>query len=191
MRPPARKPTVHQMKVTLKGVKPPIWRRVVIPSGYHLDEVAVLLLAAMGWTNSHLHCFVIGDRRYNVVGDWAEGDEVDEAGVSLRSVFDAVGSTMRFEYDFGDGWEHDVLLEAIRIQTKAESKPACLAGKRACPPEDCGGPYGYESLMELVREGATSEWDREQLEWLGDFDPARFDPGESTGAMQWFLVEDS
>lgn len=179
-----RRSTVHQMKITLNDVKPAIWRRVVIPSTYRLDEVADVLLEAMGWTNSHLHAFFVGDFRYDMVGPDSAGDELDERGFTLREVFDQAGRTMRFEYDFGDGWEHTVLLEAIRLQTKAEADPRCVAGKRACPPEDCGGPYGYMELLEIREHGAKTDWDREQLEWLGDFDPTAFDAEAATEAMR-------
>ncbi len=154
VRPPkTRRATVHQMKITLREVRPAVWRRVVIPSTCRLDEVAETLLAAMGWMNSHLHAFTIGDLRYDMVGPYSEGDELDEQGFTLRDVFDEVGRSMLFEYDFGDGWEHTVLLEAVRLQTKAEAEPLCVAGKRACPPEDCGGPHGYRELLELREHG--------------------------------------
>lgn len=172
------------MRITLRDVKPAIWRRVVIPSTWRLDEVANVLLAAMGWTNSHLHCFVIGEFRYDMVGDWSDGDELDERDFTLRDAFDEVGRTARFEYDFGDGWEHDLLLESVRIATKADRDPYCVAGKRSCPPEDCGGPYGYGELLQLQKSGPKTEWDRERLEWFGDFDPAAFDADEATEAMQ-------
>ncbi len=185
LRPPkTRRATVHQMKITLREVRPAVWRRVVIPSTCRLDEVAETLLAAMGWMNSHLHAFTIGDLRYDMVGPYSEGDELDEQGFTLRDVFDEVGRSMLFEYDFGDGWEHTVLLEAVRLQTKAEAEPLCVAGKRACPPEDCGGPHGYRELLELREHGAASDWDRERLEWLGDFDPNAFDLDEATYAMR-------
>lgn len=180
-----RAATVHQMKITLNDVKPAVWRRLTIPSTYRMDEVAEVLLAAMGWTNSHLHAFHIGEFRYEMVGQFSEGYELDERGFYLRDVFDDVGKRMRFEYDFGDGWEHDVLLEAVRIKTKAESEPLCLGGKRACPPEDCGGPPGYRELLNLVTRGPSSDEDRERLDWLGeDFDPAHFDVDETTEAMR-------
>lgn len=180
-----RAATVHQMKITLNGVKPPVWRRVVIPSNHRLDELAEVLLAAMGWTNSHLHAFFIGECRYDMVGHFSEGDELDERGFVLRDVFDGVGKRMRFEYDFGDGWEHDVLLEAVRLKKKAESEPTCLAGRRACPPEDCGGPWRYVDLLELRARGARNEDEREQLEWLGEtFDPDHFDAEETTRRMR-------
>lgn len=179
-----RRSTVHQMKITLNGVKPRIWRRVVMPSTYRLDEVAEALLEAMGWANSHLHAFFVGELRYDMVGPYSEGDELDERGFTLREVFDEVGRTMRFEYDFGDGWEHTVLLEAVRLQTKAEGEPYCVAGKSACPPDDCGGPHGYMELLEIRENGTKTDWDRERLEWLGEFDPTAFDPEEATAAMR-------
>lgn len=180
-----RRPTVHQLKVTLSGVKPPVWRRVLIPSTRRLDEVAGYLLAAMGWANSHLHCFYIGDRRYDMIHPYSEGTELDEGLFTLREVFDAVGSKMRFEYDFGDGWEHQVLLEEVRIAKKAESEPSCIAGRRACPPEDCGGPHGYMELMEILEYGPETDWERQRLEWMGeDFDPNEFDVDEATEAMR-------
>jgi hypothetical protein len=190
MRPSSRRSrTVHQMKVTLRDIKPPIWRRIVIPSDYRLDEVAALILEAMGWNNTHLHAFFIGDRSYDQPFPDAP-EALDERQFTLREVFDEVGTRMRFDYDFGDGWEHDVVLEAVRLETKAEREPLCLAGKRACPPEDCGGPHGYENLIRIIEEGPSSDWDRELVDWLPPgYDPKLFDAGEATEAMQNLFEE--
>lgn len=176
--------TVHQLKVTLLQVKPPVWRRIVVESDLTLGGLAPVLEAAMGWESYHLHAFEVGGVRYGVPDpDW-DLDFLDENRFRLDDVLPKVGMKMRFDYDFGDGWEHDVLVEAISMPERGVEYPVCLAGRRACPPEDCGGPWGYADLLEALANPDHPEHE-ELREWAPlDFDPALFDVEESTEDMR-------
>ena len=165
---------VHQLKVTLRGTKPPIWRRVLVNGGETLNHLHDVIQAAFGWYDSHLHEFEIGNERYGIPheDDWAPVH--DERRVSIDQVIDA--GRMRYTYDFGDNWEHDVLVEKTVPAEGATALPACIDGRRACPPEDCGGPWGYEDLLQILADPAHLEH-RERLEWIGHpYDPDAFDP---------------
>lgn len=176
--------TVHQLKITLRTVKPPVWRRIVVGSDLTLGELAAVLEAAMGWLGGHLHVFEVGRVRYGVPDpDW-DMDDLDENRFRLDVVLPKVGMKMRWDYDFGDGWEHDVVIEAISMPEGGVEYPLCLAGRRACPPEDCGGPWGYADLLEALANPDHPEHE-EYREWAPlDFDPARFDVEEATDAMR-------
>ncbi|OFW65600.1 MAG: hypothetical protein A2Z12_02180 [Actinobacteria bacterium RBG_16_68_21] len=181
--------TVHQLKVTLRNVKPPIWRRIVVPSYLTLGELSIVLLAAMGWTDSHLHVFEIGDTRYGMPDpEWDDLGFLDEDRISVGKALTVVGSRLRYEYDFGDGWEHDLLIEGITLPDRTVKYPLCLAGRRACPPEDCGGPWGYGEILELLANPTRP--DPEEIRaWVGpDFDPKHFDVDEATAAMRAWLA---
>jgi hypothetical protein len=176
--------TVHQLKVTLRQVKPPVWRRIVVESDATLGELAAVLEAAMGWLGGHLHSFDVGGTRYGMPNpDWGM-DDLDENRFRLDAVLPKVGVKMRWDYDFGDGWEHDVLVEAISIPERGVEHPLCLAGRRACPPEDCGGPWGYADLLEALANPDHAEHE-DLREWAPrDFDPAFFDIEETTDDMR-------
>ena len=176
--------TVHTLKITLRGVQPPVWRRIAVPSDVKLSALAPLLEAAMGWYGDHLHSFETSGKRYGEPDpDWG-ADIIDERGRKLATVLPKVGAKLRFDYDFGDGWEHDVVVEAIESAQRGVTSPLCVAGKRACPPEDCGGPWGYGELLEVLADPQHPDHD-ERAEWIGDdFDPEHFDAGETTDAMQ-------
>ncbi len=176
--------TVHQLKVTLREVKPPVWRRIVVESGVTLGELAPVLEAAMGWLGGHLHLFDIEGTVYGIRNPEWEDIGLDESKFRLGDMFSSVGSKMRWDYDFGDGWEHDVLVEAISIPERGVEYPVCLAGRRACPPEDCGGPWGYANLLEALVDPDNPEHEHLR-EWAPlDFDPTRFDKDETNEAMR-------
>ncbi len=170
--------SVYQLKVTIKGIRPPVWRRLQVPGEATLADLHDVIQTAFGWENAHLHQFVIGGDFFGVSdpmgGMWDESME-DERRVSLR---DAVGLRRKkfvYEYDFGDGWIHDILVEKVLAPEAGVAYPRCLAGKRAGPPEDCGGPWGYAALLEAVGDPDHPEHD-EMLEWLGEeHDPEAFD----------------
>jgi hypothetical protein len=180
--------TIHQVKVTLRDVKPAVWRRIVVPSNFVLGDLAVSLLGAMGWSNSHLHAFRVGRASYGPVDE--ELDDLgldDEDKILVGKALPKVGSKLRFEYDFGDGWEHDVIVEEIGPRRPRTAYPLCTEGKRACPPEDCGGPGGYAEILELLVDPARP--DPEDIRgWIEpDFDPAHFDPAKATKEMQTYF----
>jgi hypothetical protein len=176
--------SIHQLKVTLRDVRPPVWRRLAVPSTVILGALSPLLEAAMGWEGYHLHLFEIDGRRYGSPDpDW-ETAGFDERRFHLDQVLPAVGSRMRWDYDFGDGWEHDVVVEAIGLPESGVTYPRCLGGRRACPPEDCGGPWGYAELLRALADPGDPEH-AELAAWAPPgFDPAHFDAVEVTLAMQ-------
>lgn len=177
-------PTVHRLKVTLRSIRPPIWRRIAVKSDTTLRELSPILEAAMGWTGAHLHLFEIGGRRYGQPDPDSGIADEDEAAHTIADVLTSVGAKMRWDYDFGDGWEHDVVVEAIGAADSAVEYPVCLTGKRACPPEDCGGPWGYGDLLEALGDETNPEH-RELVEWApAGFDPEHFVSDEHTAAMR-------
>jgi hypothetical protein len=176
--------TVHQLKTTLRGARPRLWRRIVVRSDIKLSQLAPILESAMGWYGGHLHQFEIGGAYYGDPDPDGDSDDLDERRFVLATVLPNVGSKMRFDYDFGDGWEHDIIVEAIEPAERGVTYPRLIAGKRACPPEDCGDPFGYQNLLEALADPKHPGHD-ELTEWVGgDFDPDHFDPGEATAAMQ-------
>jgi Plasmid pRiA4b ORF-3-like protein len=173
---------VLRVRITLADVTdPPVWRRVLIPAGYTLDRVHAVIQAAMGWQNSHLHQFMIGDHEYGRSTP-DEGYEVsDETQFQLGDVVRA-GDRIGYEYDFGDGWEHEVVIEAATEAEMGAVYPACVDGEGACPPEDCGGAPGFADLKTLLSGPPGPERD-EIREWAGDYDPARFNLTAATAAV--------
>lgn len=164
-----------RLKVTLKYIKPPIWRRFDLPDNYNLGLLHDVIQIVMGWGDCHLHAFRIGERHYAsmTANDMVEME--NEAVVILRDVFKRPKQKFSYEYDFGDGWEHEFLLEEIRPIDPKVIYPVCVAGSRACPPEDCGGVSGYYEILEALRHRKTEE-QKELLEWLGKgYDPECFD----------------
>lgn len=171
--------SVYQLKVTLLDTKPPIWRRVLVDGASTLDHVHEVIQAAFGWWNYHLHEFEVGRTRYGIPDpdeDWGE-PAVDERRTRLDALAD-VGDSFLYTYDFGDGWAHRIDVETVTPASTSTGVPACVGGRRACPPEDCGGTWGYGELLDILADTAHPER-AERLEWLGrPFDPEAFDPGE-------------
>ena len=164
--------TVYVLDVRLREISPPIWRTVELPGASTLEDVHFALQVAMGWTNSHLHQFEIGSARYGAVQyDEAPGLK-DERRARLQDVVDA-GDRFVYEYDFGDGWEHDVTVTKVSSSAK-EVRPRCTAGARACPPEDCGGPGGYDRLLHVLGDPSDPEHVA-LVGWSQDYDPEAFE----------------
>jgi hypothetical protein len=170
---------VFQLKVTLLDTKPPIWRRVLVDGSSTLDQVHEVIQAAFGWWNYHLHEFEVGRNRYGVPDpdeDWGAPPR-DERRTRLAAIA-GEGSSFRYTYDFGDGWDHRVVVEGLLPPSADTATPACIGGRRACPPEDCGGTWGYRELLEILADPTHPEHG-ERREWLGrPFDPDAFDPRE-------------
>ena len=164
--------TVFSLKVTLRGARPPIWRRILAPAGMTLADLHDAIQAAMGWDNSHLHVFDVAGRSY---GDRASVDDVaDENRLTLGGVHKSGVDRFLYTYDFGDDWEHVVAIEKTVPAAEGTTYPRCVAGKRACPPEDCGGVWGYQELLEAIADPGHPQR-AERLEWLGEeFDPEDF-----------------
>lgn len=174
----------YQVRVTLLGIEPPIWRQLHVAPTIPFRQLHRAIQVSMGWQDEHLHEFTAGKKRYGVP---RPGDLVkvqDEQDARLYRVLPKAGQRMLYEYDFGDGWKHEVLVEAVLRDTPAPAYPVCIAGERACPPEDCGGVWGYEDLLAALRD-PESEEHAERLEWLGeDFDPEAFDLDEVNRSFQ-------
>lgn len=180
------KTEIYQLKITLKYSKPPIWRRVLVKSNITLAELHATIQPAMGWYDSHLHQFMIDDVYYGEPHpDYTDMgmDMENEAKYRLNRIAPTEGSKFVYEYDFGDSWLHDILVEKILPPEKGVRYPQCIKGKLACPPEDVGGVYGYYDLLEIIKDPSHDEHD-EYLEWLGDdFDPAYFSLEETNEAL--------
>jgi hypothetical protein len=176
-------PALYQLKVTLQGIRPPIWRRIEVPSDINLARLHYLVQSAMGWTDSHLHMFECEGVRFGVPDPEFDFEEmVDERSVRLGELLEAPKQRLDYVYDFGDDWNHRIVLEKIhplpeRKGGKGKFHPRCTAGRRACPPEDCGGEPGYAELLEVISNPRHPEH-RDMKDWLGEhFDPERFEPG--------------
>jgi len=156
----------YQLKILLSRVQPPVWRRVVVPAGCSLSKLHTIIQKAMGWTDSHLHEFRIGRLRFGDVRQPSDGVK-DERKVALADLHLSAGSKIEYEYDFGDGWVHSIIVEKTLEQEELDASDIFVTGKRACPPEDCGGPYAFMNLL-----AALNEADKEKLpEWLAEYDP--------------------
>lgn len=166
---------VLQVLITLADVAdPPVWRRVIIPAAYSLDRVHRVVQAAMGWEDCHLHRFRIGTVSYGPADLWDGADHADEARYRLADLPEAA-ERIDYEYDFGDSWEHELVIEARLAADDSMVYPACVAGEGACPPEDCGGSPGFAEFKELLAGPPGAERE-EMLNWAGgDYDPIRFD----------------
>ncbi len=164
--------SIISLKVTLRGAKPPIWRRLLAPANMTLADLHEAIQRAMGWDGGHLHVFDIDGRSY---GDRSAVDDVaDENRLTLDGVRRSGVARFAYTYDFGDDWEHTITIEKTLPAAQGTTYPACIAGKRACPPEDCGGPWGYQELLDIIADPAHPER-VERLEWLGEeFDPEEF-----------------
>jgi hypothetical protein len=167
--------SVYQLKVTLRGTRPPIWRRLAVQADTTLFRLHGILHVAMGWTDTHLHQFQTDGLRFGVVDREMDRGMMSDRGVTLLQVAPRVGSRLVYEYDFGDGWTHDIAIEKIVDGDAAVVTPTCVDGSRACPPEDCGGVHGYADLLNAIADPGHSRHG-ELMEWLGrPFDPATFD----------------
>ena len=165
---------IYQVKITLRNTQPRIWRRVLVPRNVTLVKLHRVLQRAMGWTDSHLHRFVYGRGRHFNLGFGLPSKVTAENKTKLGDVLSAPGDRLLYEYDFGDGWQHDVLLEQV-LSHEDSFLPVCVAGERACPPEDCGRPHGFAELLNILRNPDHPEH-ADRLEWLGDdFDPEHLD----------------
>lgn len=167
--------TVYRIKVTLKGIKPPIWRRFEVSGQMTLFKLHTVLQVVMGWTDSHLHQFIIGRTYYGETDPEFGSDTVNEKRVKLFQLPLGEKSKFIYEYDFGDSWEHKLLIEKILPATEGQKTPVCLKGSRACPPEDIGGIWGYADFLEAIHDPEHPEHE-DMMEWVGgNFDPETFD----------------
>lgn len=172
---------VYQFKITLQGIVPPIWRRFQIPESYTFYDLHVAIQDVMGWEDYHLHQFIIKGERLgnkNIIIESPFIDELSEdveplmaTDVPLDLFFKKPGDKALYVYDFGNNWQHEILLEKIEPKAPRQKYPTCLAGQRACPPEDCGGVPCYYRCLEALKNNDNSD---ELLDWLADWHPESF-----------------
>ncbi|MCC5917960.1 MAG: plasmid pRiA4b ORF-3 family protein [Cryomorphaceae bacterium] len=170
----------YQIHISLRESQPNIWRRFVIPSNLSLRDLHKVIQITMGWTDSHLHQFIKDGayytERFPDDDYWGELNNIDYDGISVSALLTAEKEKIVYLYDFGDGWEHDLVLE--KITPEVCTQPLCLDGKNSCPPEDCGGVWGYEDMLEVLKQPEHEEYES-YIEWLGGtFDPTHFDKDE-------------
>jgi len=174
---------VYQFKIILSDIKPPIWRRIQIPETYSFWDLHVAITDAMGWADYHLHEFQMKDLSTMEEVRIGMPDEDEDWGIEtlldykqkISDYFSMENKKAIYLYDFGDGWHHILQLEKIIPKEKNTNYPICTSGKRACPPEDCGGIGGYEDILKIMKNPKHKEY-KDMITWLGGkFDPENFD----------------
>jgi hypothetical protein len=177
---------IFQFKVTLAGVKPAIWRRIQVPEDYSFWDLHVAIQDAMGWEDCHLHEFkMVNSKNQEELRIGIPDDDFDWSRATLpgweipiADYFTMDNRSATYVYDFGDGWRHRIRLERIEQAQPGFEYPGCVAGARACPPEDVGGTWGYEALIRAIKDPNHNDHER-MLEWMGrSFDPEHFNPEE-------------
>jgi hypothetical protein len=166
--------SLYQVKVTLLGSKPPIWRRLIVKDDTRLDQLHSILQIAMGWSDYHLHEYRVRGSYIGIPHPDYDMEIEDERIVYLQDIISSPRDSFVYEYDSGDGWGHKIVLEKILPLNFSES-PVVIKGKKACPPEDCGGIWGYYEFLSAIQDPKHEEHDS-MLEWVGgEFDPDEFD----------------
>ena len=177
-------PFAYQFKVTLEGIQPPIWRRIRVPATYTFWDLHVAIQDSMGWLDCHLHEFEVrylGGRNTLLIGIPDENDPPERKTLPgwetpILTHFSPQSKKAKYLYDFGDDWQHSVVFEDVLVPDRRLVTPECLAGRRSCPPEDCGGPLGYEHLLEILADPTQEEHEFFKT-WIGrPFDPESFNP---------------
>jgi hypothetical protein len=176
---------VYQLKIALIDIRPPVWRRLLVSPTITLSRLSRIIQSSFGWHGGHLHSFEVGGAQYTEPFEGnLDGGEYDDSKFTLKGVLSSEGRSMSYVYDYGDNWRHKITLEKILPADPNVTYPIAVAGRRACPPEDCGGAWGYASILKALRgealdgdEGEDDDEEREELlEWVGyDFDPEAFD----------------
>ena len=174
-----------QLRIELQSIKPLIWRQLIVPDTITLTRLHDVIQAAMGWTDTHLHEFEIGHRRYGIPDpDWDFDDSViSEKRVRLLKAL-AGRQSFTYLYDFGDGWEHKVTIKKTLPSAEPKRYAICLGGENACPPEDVGGPYGYVEYLHAIRDKTHPEHE-DMIAWGREgFDPGAFDLEETNAILK-------
>ena len=183
---------MYQLKITLLEIDPPIWRRIQVPSTVPLCCLHDAIQAVMGWTDSHLHQFekdgkYWGDSRNREFESDAE--MIDEGKGSVGKMLLAEGDSLIYVYDFGDDWRHQVVLEKIIPSAAATpTQSLCVAGERRCPPEDVGGPFGYDEFLDVIFQPGHHEFSHFRGWAGGEFHAEEFDlkaVNKLLGRMKW------
>lgn len=174
---------VYQFKITLHDIKPRIWRRIQVPETYNFEQLHNAIQDAMGWLNYHLHEFEIMNPKTGIEVNVGIPDEMAPGVIEgkkqkIADYFSRLNSKALYTYDFGDNWEHTIKFEKSLPRDENLNYPVCLAGERACPPEDCGGSWGYEELLDTISDEDSEDYE-DMKEWAGeDFDPEYFNADE-------------
>ena len=169
---------IVQIKVKLLGVsKPPVWRRLQLRADTRLDHLHTMIVAAFGWEDYHMHVFTSGPEEFGLPDP--ELGHTDERRVSLGQLIGGIGDRLRYTYDFGDDWQHEIVVEDLLDTNPDTHYPVLAAAKGACPPEDCGGPWGYAELKEILADPSHQQH-QEMLDWLGLENSSAFDPNAVT-----------
>lgn len=167
--------SIYELKVTLLGIRPPVWRRLQVASTDSLADLHVALQVVMGWANVHMHQFMKDDLHYGEPEEEFSQHVRDEAEYRLDQILKNEKDTLLYLYDFGDCWEHQIVLEKILPFTTDITLPVCIKGRRACPPEDVGGVGGYGMFLDAINDPSHPESEG-LIEWIGgDYDPEYFD----------------
>ena len=168
-------PTVHLLRITLLDVTPPVWRLLRVPSSTPLSVLHPIVQVAMGWEDRHLHEWRFGERTFGSAEEEDWGEELEDESLFELGQLAETDSAFHYDYDLGDGWEHLVEVVSVEPYTASVSPVEVLEGARSAPPEDSGGPSGYEHLIDALTDPADPEHD-DVVAWLGDsFDPNDFD----------------
>ena len=175
--------SAFRLRIRLEEVDPPVWRRLLVPGGIRLAKLHDIFQVAMGWTNSHLHAFTINGERYGMVLDEQPEGEIDEQGVTVRQAL-RDRRRFRYEYDFGDCWTHEVVVEEITRMSTGLRFAVCLDGENACPPEDCGGAGGYKWMLDVLADPSHGAFDQYRKLVGPDFNAAAFDLAATNAALQ-------
>jgi hypothetical protein len=174
---------IYQLKISLDGVQPPVWRRVQVPGGYTLDRIHRVIQYAMGWQNFHLHSFDVGGAQYGEPDPDGDLELTDELDVRLDAVA-TMGTRLRYTYDYGDWWEHTVEVEEVMGADPDERYPLCVSGSGACPPEDVGGAFGYAELLAVLGDPAHPEYAIARGRFGAAAVVESFDPGLATTLLR-------
>jgi len=183
--------SIYQLKVLLADSKPPIWRRLLVHSNINLNVLHTAIQCSMGWLDCHLHQFEKDKAIYGIPDDEFAGDFgvdiEDESKYKLSDILKKEKDSLIYEYDFGDSWMHKVVLEKIIPFEISSPLAKCIKGKRSCPPEDCGGIWGYQNLLDIINDPSDSEYE-EMLDWLGGkFDPEHFSLSETNNMLSKYV----
>lgn len=185
------KPAIYQFKVTLKGIRPPIWRRFLIDNQMTFVELHDIIQIVMGWQNSHLYRFDTGDAYVEIQDDSfdffpSSVETYDAQETQVGELITEEKQKCVYTYDFGDDWDHQLVLEKILPIDEKITVPTCQKGKLACPPEDCGGIYMYNEIQAALK--GEGELDEGMEEWLGEFDPEEFDLAFVNGVLEMYAA---
>ena len=176
---------VCQFRISLNGIKPAVWRRMLVPSSYSFWDLHVAIQDAMGWADYHLHIFRVKDPITDKKVEIGLPDKDDlrfgwkilpDHKEKILKYFTEKNPTASYEYDFGDGWLHSIRFEGLIPASSRKKYPECTAGKKACPPEDCGGPQGYYNMLKILKDPGHEDYEM-MMDWTGGgFNPDYFDP---------------